>query len=740
MAPTPDNANTLSPNKASQDRLIAVAGNPNCGKTTLFNALTGLRHKVGNYAGVTVEKREAFLFGQRTIRLLDLPGIYSLSARSPDEVISRDVLLGRTVDTPQPDAVLVVIDAMALERNLFLATQIIELGCPVVIACNMMDSVEKAGHRLDLAKLSGALGVPVIGTVATRGQGVNAVRDALEAACQAPSAPPRPRAWGLCPKSEAEITALAKSLVDARFAAPSSADGAAVLLLSEAGAPSATNHLPSAVDEAVRSTHDRLTCDCECEADISFELTAKRYAWLRDVVDQCMVRAPQRSWTLTDRVDAVLTHRVWGKLCFGMIMAAMFYSIFILADPLMGLIDESVVATQQLVSRLMPEGLLSDLLRNGVVAGVGGVLLFFPQICILFLFIALLEDSGYMARAAFLMNRFMSRVGLHGKSFIPLLSAHACAIPGIMATRTIENPRDRLVTIMVAPLMSCSARLPVYTLVIAACLPLAAGTKAMILFGLYALGIVSAFVVALVLKKTILRGPTPGFIIELPPYRLPRPKAVLMVLWDRCWAFLSRAGTVILAITIVLWALTAFPRAPELTETYEQQREAIVAEADAPPAPAMAEQLAALAEEFDAAAVRQSYAGRIGRFIEPAIEPLGFNWEIGVGILASFAAREVFVGTLGIVYSVGEAEATSESLLAKIRAARWPDGDPLFTPLTGVSILVFFAFACQCLGTVAVVKSETHSWRWPIFQFAYMSVLAYGASLAVYQIGTALGY
>ncbi len=730
----PQTAARSSPS-GQQTFLVAVAGNPNCGKTTLFNALTGLRHKVGNYPGVTVEKREAGLFGDSPIRLLDLPGIYSLSARSPDEVISRDVLLGKTPGTPRPDAVLLVVDATALERNLFLASQIIELGLPTILACNMMDLVEQAGHRLDVEALSRRLGVPVIPTVGPRGQGVNAVREAIEAACLSGEATPGRRQWPLSEPMEREIGGLAALIQQTGYADERAADGAALLLMSE-GPATENGRLAPSLRAGLQAARERLAQDGG--EDVTFELTARRYAWLRELVDDCLARNTAQKLSASDRIDQVLTHRFWGKLCFAAVMGTLFYSIFFLAEPIMAAIQEGIGWMQQGVGVVVPPGLLHDLLRNGVIAGVGAVVAFFPQICILFLFLALLEDSGYMARAAFLMNRLMSRVGLHGKSFIPLLSSHACAIPGILAARTIENPRDRLTTILVAPLMSCSARLPVYTLLIAAALPLGAMAKAGVMFSLYGLGIVTAFVVARALKGTFLRGPAPGFIIELPPYRMPRLRSVLYVMWDRSKLFLTRAGTIILAMTILLWAMTTFPRSAEIAQRYEARQQALAAAI--PDAAEREAESTELEKQANAEAIRYSLAGRLGHAIEPAIRPLGFNWEIGIGLIASFAAREVFVSTMGIVYSVGETDEVSTPLLEQMQAAAWPDGTPLYTPLVAVSLLVFYVLACQCLSTVAVVRQETNSWRWPIFLVVYMTGLAYGASLVVHQVGRAMGF
>ncbi|HOB74975.1 MAG TPA: ferrous iron transport protein B [Phycisphaerae bacterium] len=711
---------------------IAVMGNPNCGKTTLFNALTGLRHKVGNYPGVTVEKREGAVSGEPSLRLLDLPGTYSLSARSPDEQIARDVLLGCLEDTPRPDGVLIVIDATNLERNLYLASQVLELGLPAVIACNMMDLLREAGHELDIRELSQRLQAPVIPTIGHRGVGIDKLKAALRDLCTAQRSVNRPRQWSLHEELEKEVRHVAAAMTASGFASPEGANGAALLFLSERELP-ANDHLPSLVSHSLSEAQERLRV--HPELDVSLEVTAGRYAWLGELVDACLKRSERNLHGATDKLDRIFTHKVWGLVCFAAMMGLLFYSIFVLARPLMGLIETGVEGLQQFTARHLAAGPLRDLLTDGVIAGVGNVIVFFPQICILFLFIALLEDTGYMARAAFLMERIMSRVGLPGKSFIPLLSSHACAIPGIMATRVIENPKDRLATILVAPLMSCSARLPVYTVLIAACLPGNPWTKATVLLSMYGLGLITALTMATVFKKTILRGPTPAFIMELPPYRVPRLSAVLFVMWDRSKVFLTRAGTIILAITILLWAATHYPQNAQRAAHYEAQREAVLASgaADAE------SRLEAIAREEAADQLQHSYAGRLGRLIEPVIRPLGYDWRIGIGLVASFAAREAFVSTMGVVYGVGEADEATPSLHKRLREAQWPDGRPLFTPLVAVGLMVFYVLACQCVSTIAVVRRETNSWRWPAFQLAYMTGLAYMGALLVYQVGSALG-
>ena len=678
-----------------------------------------------------------FLVGDRSVTLLDLPGTYSLASTSPDEAIVRDVLLCHCSDAPKPDAVLLVTDASNLERNLFLAGQVIELGMPVVLACNMIDQIERvSGHVLDLKKLADLLGVEVIGTVASSGQGIPELRAAIRRVCTSDRLRSA-RPWSASPRIETAVRAVRDSLAATRHADPATADGIALLLLCHAEA-STQDHLP----EAVRRTllEAQRNAGQGSPDDLSAEIISNRYSWAKQIVDACLTRSRSDEVSATDRLDRILTHRVYGYVGFAALLAGMFYILFAAASPLISLIDACTgwLGDQAIVH--LPPGPLRDLLTDGVIAGVGAVLAFFPQVCILFLFMALLEDSGYMARAAFLMNKVMTRVGLHGKSFIPLLSCHACAVPGIMATRTIESPRDRLATILAAPFMSCSARLPVYALLIGACLPAGPWFQAAALLCLYGFGVAMGFTVALLFKRTILRGPDSGFIIELPPYRMPRPTAVLLAAWDRGKLFLSKAGTIILAATIVMWALTHYPWSNDRAALFAQQRAAIDAQSTQLPHAELERQLLDLDQRETLDRLTNSFAGRFGRTIEPVLRPLGFNWQIGVGLISSFAARELFVSTMSIVCGSSDNDAASPALRDRLRAATWSDGRPLFTPLIAIALLVFFALACQCISTLAVVHSETRSWRWPAFMLGYMSALAYVTTLLVYQIGTALGF
>ncbi len=727
-------AAVTSPPSAAPPRRIAVAGNPNSGKTTVFNALTGLRHKVGNYAGVTVEKREGVLTGSGSL-LLDLPGTYSLSARSPDEEVARDVLLGRLPGEGRPDAVLIVLDGSNLERNLYFAAQVLDFGVPAVVCCNMMDVARRRGLIIDCGKLSGELGVPVIGAVANRREGIDAVRTALgdEQFIRPPG-----RAWKLSETIETAFDRIANEMSSCGAIPAHAVRGAAVLwsvdYLSggQAGRASAERFLARIPPESaavIRREADAILADTP---DLGAAVVEARYAWIGGVIQRAVREEPRESeYTLSDRIDRIVTHKAIGPVIFAAVMMLLFLSIFSWAEPLMGLIESGQSWLAEQVNTHMAEGALRSLLANGVIGGVGSVVVFFPQICILFLALGILEDSGYMARAAFLMDKLMSRVGLHGKSFIPLLSSYACAIPGIMATRTIQDRRDRLATILVAPLMSCSARLPVYIIIIAAVFGESTWLKAGVMFGLYAVGTAVALGMALFFKRTLLAGPPSSFIMELPPYHLPRPWPILRGTWDRSKLFLTRAGTTIFAVCVIIWALSYYPR----MKPAELSGEATARLAAIDPADAEAHSRVMESEQL-----RHSYIGRLGQVIEPVIRPMGFDWRLGIGILSSFLAREVFVGTMGITFSVGEADESSAELRDRLATATWPDGRLVLTPLAGISLMVFYMLACQCVSTLAVTRRETGGWKWPAFMFAYMTVLACGASIMIYQVGSRMGW
>jgi len=726
-------------------RYVVLTGNPNCGKTTVFNGLTGLRAKVGNYAGVTVERKEGRLLEsskENPIMVLDLPGTYSLSPQSLDEQIARDVLFHRLPEVPPPDLVIVVVDASNLQRNLYFATQVIELGYPTLIALNMVDVAAENGHRIDAKALSDELGVPVFPLVASKGTGIAELRRRI---LVGPHEQPAPKTFSELPRSfTSEVDTIADLLEQIFPETHYQAEAEAALILSdERSFPSSGQHYPDRIRDEVLQARQRLE-----KAGVDWRSAAieARYARISEIQRTVTADESIEGDTVSDKLDRVLTHRIWGLLIFLLIMTAMFQSIFSFAElPMKGL-EKGVDWVGGLVSGIIPPGAFQSLLVDGIIAGVGAVIVFLPQICLLFLFIGLLEDTGYMARAAFLMDRLMSKVGLHGKSFIPMLSSFACAIPGIMATRTIESPKDRLVTILVAPLMSCSARLPVYTVLIAACIPNKRVLGFLKLSGLtmlsmYLLGIVVALLMAWVFKRTLLKGPTPLLIMELPPYRRPVFRIVLRHMWDRSRIFLRRAGTVILGISILLWFLATYPRNSEIENSYQAQRQQI--QETAPPGAERDTKLSELNKQEAGAKLRRSYAGKFGRVIEPVIRPLGFDWQIGIGIVASFAAREVFVSTMSLVYNVGKMKDPGENtqtLAEVMKTQQRPDGSPVYTTLVGITLMVFYVFALQCVSTVAIVRRETNSWKWPVFQWAYMGLLAWLLAFVTYQGGKLLGF
>jgi len=713
-------------------RRVAILGNPNAGKSTLFNALTGQRQKVSNYAGVTVEKKtgQCTLPSGRRIEIVDLPGSYSLRPASPDEVIVRDVLLGLQPDTPPPDLILLVADATQLDRHLYLALQAIEIGRPVLLAVTMMDAAETRGLQLDLAALQQALGVPVVGLAATRNRGLDALRDLMDRDIE----PSQLRFHRWPPFVERVVTSL-EPRIPRHPLLPERGrhDLAMALLLDDGEDPVLARAVPSEVLDDLRILRRRLDDQAPGwrSGEVEGLYAAVDAAVAAAQVTKGMTRDPTR-----ERLDRILIHRIWGPVVFVLFMGAVFQSVFAWSVPLMDAIDWLVGQLASAVEGVMPAGPLRSLVVDGIIAGVGTTITFVPQIAILSLFLSVMEDTGYMARAAFIMDRVMSKVGLSGRAFIPLMSSFACAIPGIMATRTIDNRRDRLTTIMVAPFMSCSARLPVYALLIGAFVPhrwVGFVTLAgLTLFAMYFLGIAAAIVVAWALKRTVLKGGKPLYVMELPPYRMPAWGSVLMTVRDRSLLFLQKAGTIILAASVVLWFLASYPsNGPEATAT----RARLDAARDAGQVTRVAE----LEHQLAGTRLRESFAGRAGRLLEPVIAPLGFDWRIGIGLITSLAAREVMVSTMATVFNLGDAQDDVVSLRQTLRTAVTGNGARAYTPLVGVSLMVFFALACQCFSTVAVVRRETNSWRWPLLMLLLMNTLAWLASFVVFQGGRLLG-
>jgi ferrous iron transport protein B len=688
-------------------KVVALIGNPNTGKTTLFNALTGLRQNVGNYAGVTVEKKEGLLTlddGTRAT-LIDLPGTYGLTPYSPDQQIAIDVLLGKRKDDRRPDIVLCVADATNLERNLYLVSQILDVRLPVILVLTMTDVAGKDGMRIETGKLRDALGVPVIPVVAAQGRGLSQLRKAIG---DGAGASPRSREWKVPGALQNQCIDELSMLLQQheKFSEPQAFHEALVLLTSSEAEDDHTGRLDPLTVANLASGRAQIEA---MGVDRGSFVVEARYEWIQEICSNVIVRTRVGTRTLSDRLDDLFTHKVWGFVIFFGLMALVFQMIFSWAEAPMNLIGEGIHALEAEVTALMPRGELRNLIVDGVLGGVGAVITFLPQIMLLFVALGVLEDSGYMARAAFIMDRAMSKVGLHGKSFIPLLSSFACAIPGIMATRTIENKRDRIATMLVAPLMSCSARLPVYSLMIAAFIP---PQKVLGLFSLpgltlvsmYMLGLVVALSLAWLFKKTLLKSERPTFIMELPPFRMPSPRSVLLRTWEQSWAFLKRAGTFILGVSIVLWFLTTHPKIDSVTP---------------------------------AGQLEYSYAGQAARTIEPLIMPLGFNWKIGIGLIGSLLQREVFVSTMGTIYNISDAKGPGNgSLIGELRSDVNPStGAPVFTTLTALCLMVYFVLAMQCMSTVAVVHRETNGWRWPAFLVGYMSALAWVGTFVVYRIG-----
>ena len=777
----------MSPAEDDKPITVALLGNPNTGKSTLFNALCGVRQRVGNFPGVTVEKHtgsvqiEGWWF-----EVIDLPGTYSLAPHSPDEMVAVDLLLGCGGTAEPPDVVLCIVDAANLDRNLYLVSQVLELGRPVVIALNKTDLANEQGVTLDIGLLRERLGVAVVATQAHRQIGLDELKQALRDAVgsrppQVPS--PFPELFSR------EVTALVQETGRGR-AAPLPRYLIERLLLDAGGYLEQVR--PPLADagllDSVRAARRRL-------ADTGYPVPAveaiSRYDWVASVLDGAATRTDVQQGTISDRLDAVLAHKLWGTLIFVLLMAVVFQAIFIGATPLMDWLDRSFAALGHWVAGAMSDGVLQSLIVDGVIAGVGSVAVFLPQILILFAFISLLEECGYMARAAYLMDRIMCRIGLSGKSFIPLLSSFACAVPGIMATRAIENRRDRLVTILIAPLMSCSARLQVYSLLIAAFIPdrryLGGWVRlqGITLLAFYLGAVVTAVAVAWVLRQTVLRGQTPSFVMELPGYQLPSVRNVVSRVGEAGWSFLQQAGTLIVAVAIVVWAAAYFPRDPQVEREVRARFAAELRQFDTPPtseaptseAPtsesptsesptsesptgttaggedqdavfaAPQDQEARdrqredleqrIADKVAAAYIEHSYLGRAGKLIAPLVRPLGWDWRIGCAVIASFPAREVVIGTLGVIYQLGsEHDAASTSLRETLRAATWPDSQQrVFNVPVALSIMVFFALCAQCAATLAVIRRETNSWWWPTFTFVYMTTLAYVGALVTYQLG-----
>lgn len=695
---------------------IALVGNPNSGKSSLFNSLTGLKQRVGNFPGVTVDKKigSCRISASLTANILDLPGTYSLYPKGADEQVTCEVLLNRN-HKDRPDMIVAIADASNLRRNLLFCSQIMDLGIPVVIALTMNDIARQKGIEVDAEELERMMGVPVVKINPRRNKGISQLKKVL--ADMRLAAPVYHGREFIDVKEHTgawldEVKELC--LLESRYGALQVA--CSYMELSFLNAAQRI-HISALVNES--GFH---------KAKVQAEEIMERYRKIGTIMDKAVAEAsPLKQSMMTDRLDKVLLHPLWGNLVLLAVLFMMFQSIFWLAEYPMTWVEQLFAFTSGWLDGIMADSFFKDLLINGVLAGLGGIAIFIPQIMILFGFITLLEDTGYMARISFLSDRLMRSVGLNGRSVMPLISGMACAVPAVMAARTIQNRKERLITIMVTPLMSCSARLPVYTILIGLVIPDKSlwifNLQGLVLMGLYLLGFVMALIVSKVMSWLIRAKERSYFLMELPVYRAPRWKNVTTTMIEKAKIFVVDAGKVIMIISLVLWVLATFgppAKMKELTAKYETLKQQYP------------HQASELERKQNTEKLEHSFAGIMGKAIEPAIRPLGYDWKIGIAIITSFAAREVFVGTMATLYSVGSDE-SSDTIREKMRAARRPDGSPVYTLGSGVSLLVFYVFAMQCMSTLAIVKRETRSWKYPALQFVYMLALAYGCAWIAFQ-------
>ncbi len=741
----------------SENITIALAGNPNAGKTTIYNALTGARQHIGNYPGVTVEKKESFItYNNQSVKVIDLPGTYSLTAYSVEEVVARNVIINE-----KPDVVVDIIDSSNLERNLYLAVQLMELRIPLVFVFNMKDMAQEMGIKIDVDKLSKLLGVPIVETVGSKGDGVKLILDeAIKASQKRDVNYPTITYDQIIEKYITSVESLVKQ--HATGLENYNTRWISIKLLE--GDSDVKKLVPSPIiDEEIKRAEveiEKILGDTTETA-----IASARYGFISGACQESVSTTVEARHNMSDAIDSVLVNRVLGIPIFLGLMYLVFQLTFTLGDPFMGWIEQFFGFLGDQASMHIEHELLNSLIVDGIIGGVGGVIVFLPNIIFLFIAIAILEASGYMARVAFIMDKLMHKIGLHGKSFIPFLIGFGCSIPAIMATRTLDNQRDRILTMLVTPFMSCGARLPIYLLIIPAFFE---KNQALILWIIYLIGIVLAIIIAKILGMTVLKGEATPFVMELPPYRVPTLKGVLTQMWERSWLYLKKAGTIILFISIVMWALTVFPRFPEseaakyedklptLEQVVEEKTQALESlgyiiateenEAEAEEANAKLgkevlakaevltaeldeanENLESVLAEYSEAELEYSTAGRIGKFIEPVLKPLGFDWKIGTALIGAFAAKEVFVAQMGIVYSLGEVDEDSDALRTKLQEN--------YTPLVGFAIMVFALLSAPCMATFAIVKRESNSWKWAFFQFIGMTLVAYVVTLLIYQIG-----
>lgn len=740
-----DKSDEISAERSKNARLpdrkltFALIGNPNTGKSTLFNALAGMKARVGNYPGVTVEKKlGSFQHRGQEIELIDLPGTYSLSPRTADEMVSVRVMLGSQENTEALDAVVCIVDSTHLQRHLYLVSQLLDLGIPAIIVLNMWDEATKLELDIDVEKLEQRIGVPIIPACARSGMGVPELKEAMLdlIAEQKPERTSGSRHLELFPevfqKARSELSEIIEQKTGQQIP-----EYLAERLLLDVNGETEREILKGnePVAEVLQNKRAELS---EAGCPIPAIEPRVRYGWAKKMLEG-VVKSPEVPVEYRrNSLDRWLTHRTIGPAIFAAIMLLMFQAIYSWAGPLMDGIEFVQKGLDGLICGWMAPGAFRSLLTDGIVGGVGSVVVFLPQILILFLFIAILEDCGYMARAAFLMDRIMTKVGLSGKAFVPMMSSFACAVPGIMAARTIEDRKERLVTILVAPLMSCSARIPVYLLMINAFIPQQSvlggivSLQALVLFCFYLLGVFVAIPVAWVLKKTWFKGEIAPFVMELPNFKRPSFRVVFHRVWDRGQSFLVQAGSLIFLTTIIVWAAGYFPGDHSELDRVMVQLESEELSEDAPQRTVLEQQRRELSSHL----LNTSFLGSAGHVIEPVVEPLGWDWRIGVGVLASFPAREVIIGTLGTIYSLGgDVDEDDAGLIEMMHSARKADGTPVYSIPVALSVMVFFALCAQCAATLMVMQRETNSWKWPLFSFVYMTTLAYVGAFITYQVG-----
>lgn len=706
---------------------VAVVGNPNCGKSTLFNRLTGLKQRIGNYPGVTVERHVGILnWNQTQTELVDLPGTHSLSPHSLEEQIAVDVILGRLEGSKAPDGLLAVLDATNLYQGLFLLQQLIDLEIPMVVALTMNDAAVQSGIKIDTTLLSEALGgVRICPVVATSGAGMDDLREAISKLPDT-RATQRLAIWPQLGDAAQQLTAVTGQALRLPESERLLIDGITERNQSFAsGLGSEAVALLATLREEIFSGKPPVSVEAQI-----------RYNWVRNILKTVQQSSPPfQGWK--SRVTTFINQPVAGTIGLFLVMAIVFQAVFAWATPVMDLIDGLTSQIGARVGAALGENAFSSLIADGVIAGVGSVIIFLPQILVLFLFIILLEDSGYLARAAYLMDRTMRSVGLSGQSIIPMISSFACAVPGIMATRVIPSRRDRIATIMAAPFMTCSARLPVYALLIAAFVPAHKigflNLQGLVLFGLYMFGIVMGILTALLMRKTALRGPKPPFALMLPEFRRPNLQTVFFQLLGRTKVFLRRAGTVIFTVAVIVWALAYYPRSDDIRTAANLRIETATTTLSGDE---LVSQIDTINNVAAAAQLEQSWLGRAGKSVEPVFRPLGWDWRVSAAVIAGFPAREVVIAVLGTVYAVGD-DADEATLSSRLKASAWPDGSPVFTLPMVIGLLIFYACCLQCAATLAVIRRETNSWRWPVFAWVYMTAIGYCGARLAFQLGTA---